>query len=85
MAVMRKEGMLMATTSQITGLMATMNTENETIIHLRGSSMHRLHRRASVYFSRLFLFLAAEDISKIAARIQAGLIRAATGDAACHE
>ena len=86
MAVTRKEGMLMATTSQGIGLMATMATGNEIIIPRRGSSMHRLHRRASVYFSRQFLFLFANEISICGQPgVQAELIRAVTGNAARHE
>ena len=41
----------------ITGLMATMATGSVFIIRPRQSSMSRLHRRASVSFSRPFLFI----------------------------
>jgi len=38
-------------------LMVTMATGNELIIPRRGSSMHRLHRRASVSFSHPSIFI----------------------------
>ena len=61
-AVTSTEGVDMTTTAMcmagvIIGLMATMATGNELIIPPRGSSMHRLHRRASVSFSHPSIFI----------------------------
>ena len=53
-AVTITEGEGMTTTAVIMGIMAT---GNEFIIPRRRSSMHRLHRRASVSFSPPSLFI----------------------------
>ncbi len=78
-AVTRKEGMLMAITSLFTGLMGTMATEKEFIIHRQGLFMPRLHRRASASFSRLSFFipewLAALATARSSGRFKPGCRR----------
>jgi len=69
----------------IIGLMATMATGNELIIPRRGSSMHRLHRRASVSFSHPSIFITKGNCYASAAQRQTESIWAAVSNAAYHQ
>ena len=75
-----------ATAMCMAGLMANMATGNEFIIPRRRSSMHRLHRRASVSFSHPSLFVPKGIASRRLPSVQAELIWAAVAsNAACYE
>ncbi len=83
------EGMTMAVTRKIkgvnmtaaavcnAGVMIGVMTTGDEFMSSRGSSMHRLHRRASVSFSHRFSFVPKRIASRRLPSVQAELIWAA--------
>jgi len=85
-AVTSTEGLGMTVTAMCkAGLMATMATGSEFIIRPRGSSMHRHHRRASVFFSRPSLFVPKGMALRRLPSVQAKLIWAVASNDVCYE